>query len=356
MAEFGFYSFSEPLGPGIDFFTVDEALTLSSNIIIESNVSVNITKESFANSNIAVQSNISVVSIKIVFAQSNIVVDGATLTLGTRVKLAQSAILVSSNASVDAIKQAFAQSAINSNSQVTTSIKKEALAQSVISSNVSVSAAMIKEAKASAVISALSNTTVVARRVRSISSSLSGNVNLTIVGKISLATIKINILNNSNIVAQTIRFSNSITADSTLVRSLLMLDGVPLTNQSRRLDVQANPIYIENSNWQGDSSRYYKNTSSGAGAKRVFSLQWSFIPNYENKTVDLRASRNYINRKSKDGDVHTLTIIKQDESGTTPYTEENIDVLITDYTEDLIRRDLVDDVYYFNCAMSLQEV
>jgi hypothetical protein len=354
--EFGFYSFSEPLGPGVDFFTSDEALSISSSIIIESNVSVNITKESFASSSIVIESNAAITITKIALAEANIVVNGATLTLGTRIKLAQSAILIDSSLSASAIKQTFAQSAINCNSQVTSSIKKEALAQSIISSNASVSVTMIKTAKAFAVINALSSVETIATRVGFISSSLSGNVNLTIVGKISLATIKINILNNSNIVAQTIRFSNSITADSTLIRSLLMLDGVPLTNQSRRLDVQANPIYIENSNWQGDSSRYYKNTSSGAGAKRVFSLQWSFIPNYENKTVDLRASRNYINRKSKDGDVHTLTIIKQDESGTTPYTEENIDVLITDYTEDLIRRDLVDDVYYFNCAMSLQEV
>jgi hypothetical protein len=354
--EFGFYSFSEPLGPGIDFSTSDEALNISSSIIVESNLVVNTIAQRLAAASISIESNATANLVFIVGAQISISIDGATLTLGTRIKLAQSAVSISSVVSVNAMKEALAQSVINSNSQVTTSIRKEALAQSVISSNASISVTMIKIAKAFAVINALSSVEVIARRVRFISSSLSGNVNLTIVGKISLATIRINILNNSNIVAQTIRFSNSITADSTLVRSLLMLDGVPLTNQSRKLDVQADPIYIENSNWQGDSSRYYKNTSSGAGAKRVFSLQWSFIPNYENKTVDLRASRNYINRKSKDGDVHTLTIIKQDESGTTPYTEENIDVLITNYTEDLIRRDLVDDVYYFNCAMSLQEV
>jgi hypothetical protein len=356
MSEFGFYSFSEPLGPGIDFSTPDEAISISSSIVVESNLVVNTIAQRLATASLSIESNATTVVGFIIEAQVSISIDGATLTLGTGIKSAQSIISISSDLSINITKQALAQSLINPASETTVSIVKQALAQSEISSSSSVSTLMTKTAKAFVVINALSNVEIIARRIRFISASLNGNVNLSIAGKVVLATIRINIINNSNITAESIRFSNSITADSTLIRSLLMLDGVPLTNENRRFDIQANPIYIENSNWQGDSSRYYKNTSSGAGAKRVFSLQWSFIPNYENRTVDLGASRNYINRKSRDGDVHVLTIIKQDEDGTTPYTEENIDVLITDYTEDLIRRDLVNDVYYFNCAMSLQEV
>jgi hypothetical protein len=57
-----------------------------------------------------------------------------------------------------------------------------------------------------------------------------------------------------------------------------------------------------------------------------------------------------------DPDVHTLTIINQDENGVTPYTEENVMVFVSTFSENLIRRDLVDDVYYFDCSMTLEEV
>jgi hypothetical protein len=57
-----------------------------------------------------------------------------------------------------------------------------------------------------------------------------------------------------------------------------------------------------------------------------------------------------------DSDIHTLTIINQDENGITPYTEESVSVFITNFNEKLLRRDLVSGVYYFDCAMTLEEV
>lgn len=353
MSEFGFYSFSEPFG--IDFNTVDE-ITVSIDIAITSNVSVNARKILFANSSIFANSDVSIVARRIIHAQSEIIVDGATLTLGTRVKLASISIAINSNATVDSKKIVFASTEILANSNLAVEGTRLAVASVSIESNSNVSASMMKEAMASVLITASSNASIIATKIIKIASTINSNVNLSIVGKIVLTTIRINIFNNSSITAQTIKFSNSAITDLSVIRSLLMLDGVPLTNQNRKFAVDATPIYIENLNWQGDASRYYKNASANSGAKRVFNLQWSFIPNYENKTVDLRASRNYLNTKSKDGDVHTLTIIKQDDSGTSPYTEESVDVLITNYSENLIRRDLVSDVYYFDCTMSLQEV
>ena len=299
---------------------------------------------------------ISIAARIIIHAQSEIIVDGSTLTLGTRVKLASISIAINSNATVDSKKIVFASTAIAIDSNLSVSAQEILNALAVIQSNSSVSATAIRIAKASVLITASSNASIIATKIIKIASTINSNVNLSIVGKIVLTTIKINIFNNSSITVQTIKFSNSAITDLSVIRSLLMLDGVPLTNQNRKFAVDATPIYIENLNWQGDASRYYKNASANSGAKRVFNLQWSFIPNYENKTVDLRASRNYLNTKSKDGDVHTLTIIKQDDSGTSPYTEESVDVLITNYSENLIRRDLVSDVYYFDCTMSLQEV
>jgi hypothetical protein len=356
MSSNSIFSFSDPFSSGIDFFTPDDYRTIATSIQIESNLVVQFQKTAFSSVQIDANSNASITITKIAFASANIICDGATLTLGTRIKLAECSISATSNLTVSAVKTALSQVAIQANSNLTTSLLKTALGSVLITAESNATVVATKIASGASVISATSNLTALARLIRFASSSISGNVNLTVAGDIILVTARIEIFNNTNITAQAIRFSNSITADFSLIRTLLMLDGVPLTNQNRQLDVAVAPVYIENNNWQGDTSRYYKNTSALAGGKRTFNLQWRFIPNYENKTVDLKASRNYIKKKSKDGDVHTLTIVKQDESGTTPYTEEAIDVFITNYSENLIRRDLIDDVYYFDCSLSLEEV
>lgn len=187
------------------------------------------------------------------------------------------------------------------------------------------------------------------------SASLSSSVNLFTIGRIFLTTIHINILNNTNITAKAVKFSSSIVSDASLIRNLLLLDNKPLTNQSRTFAVNANPKFIENVNWQGNASRYYKNTAASQGAKRTFNIDWSFIPNDPAFTVDLGASRNFLKQIAEDSDVHVLTIINQDISGTAPYTEDDIDVFITSYSETLIRRDLPNDSYYFSCNMVLEE-
>jgi hypothetical protein len=45
-----------------------------------------------------------------------------------------------------------------------------------------------------------------------------------------------------------------------------------------------------------------------------------------------------------------------DESGTTPYSETSYNVLVKDYNETLIRRDIPNEVYLWDCSMSFEEV
>jgi hypothetical protein len=438
--DISFYSFSEPLNRGIDFYTPDEGTNISVSISITSSLGVNFTMPIRAN--LSANSNVLVVGTRIIHAVSSINIDGATLALAEGIKKASISIsgsvnlntlirkdalassLISSNASVNinAHRELYGNSAIDINSNMTVSAGELVHAISNITSNSNLAASITRIRLSSAVIGVESNVDInglriaivstsieagitsftvaaqriteaqilidvssniiatmrknsfaasiitpsstvntIARKIKFASSIINSNVNLIVIGKIVLITARINqLFNNTDITVQAIKFSNTVvhatTVDFSSIRSLLMLDGVPLTNQNRKLDVSAAPIFIENLNWQGDASRYYKNASANSATKRTFNLQWTFIPNFENKTVDLRASRNFLNKKSKDGDVHTLTILKQDENGTTPYTEENVDVLIVNYSENLIRRDLVDNVYYFDCSMSLQEV
>jgi hypothetical protein len=355
--DINFYSFSDPLNSGIDFFTVDEFKIAASALTIESNVAVLSSKIAF--SQIAIDSNslVQTSAIKIAFAQSQITdILSATVTVGTRVKNAE--IVINSSCLVEtlAIKIAHSQCSISIDSNVVSNSTKFARAASDISGSADVSASMKKESRAASNIAVTSSLSVNAIRVRFIAAAMSGSVSLSTAGRLFLITAKINVLSNTDISAKAIRFSTNITADSTLIRTLLLLDNKALTNQTRMLDVSTTPIFTENTNWAGDSSRYYKNSAANGGSKRTFNIKWSFIPNYSNATVDLNESRNYIKNISMDADTHTLTVINQDEDGVTPYTEENVTVFVSSFSENLIRRDLINDVYYFDCALALEEV
>lgn len=350
-----FYSFSEPFNRGIDFYQADAA-----DVAIDINISSSLTISSyqirFANIVIASNSALTSNAYKIAYAAANLAVDGATVVVATERQDGDVVISAEVLVETNITKIAYASASMSSSGDLSVSGTKISIASSSMSIDSAASTSAMKIAHGASQLSVLSSLLSSGTRIAYGAASLSGQVNLSTAGRIFLATIRINILNNTDIKAQALRFSNNITADSSLIRSLLMIDGKPLTNQSRTLDSSAAPLYIENIKWSGDSSRYYKNNAAGSASKRTFNINWSFIPNYSYKTVDLRESRNYIKAISMDADTHTLTIINQDEDGITPYTEENITVFVSNFSENLIRRDLVDDVYYFSCAMTLEEV
>jgi hypothetical protein len=350
-----FYSFSEPFNRGIDFYQADAA-DVTIDISISSSLTISSFQIRFAS--IVIESNSAITSnaFKIAYAAANLAVDGATVVVATERQ--DGSVVISAEALVQTsiTKIAYASVALSSSGDVSASGTKISTATSTLSSESDLDASMLKISHGTSQIAVLSSLLANAMKVAHGSAVLSGQVNLATAGRIFLATIRINILNNTNVDARTIRFSTNITADSSLIRTLLLLDNKPLTNQTRMLDVSATPIFMENTNWAGDSSRYYKNSAANGGSKRTFNIKWSFIPNYSNATVDLNESRNYIKNISMDADTHTLTVISQDEDGITPYTEENVTVFVSSFSENLIRRDLVNDVYYFDCALALEEV
>jgi hypothetical protein len=350
-----FYSFSEPLNRGIDFYQADAA---DVTIDINSSVTLTVSSYQFRFTNITIASNSQLTSnaYKIAYAAANLAVDGATVVIATERQDGDVVISAEVLVETNITKIAYASASLSADSNSVASGTKILISSCVLSSDSSVSASMVKTSYSASQIAILSSMVSNGTRIAFAVANLSGQVNLTTAGKIFLATIRINILNNLDVRAEAIRFGANITADSSLIRALLMLDGKPLTNQTRTFDYSVTPLFVENINWAGDSSRYYKNNAANSSGKRTFNIKWSFIPNYSNKTVDYRESRNYLKTVSMDPDVHTLTIINQDENGITPYTEENVTVFVSTFSENLIRRDLVDDVYYFDCSMTLEEV
>jgi hypothetical protein len=162
--------------------------------------------------------------------------------------------------------------------------------------------------------------------------------------EILLAGISIAIRSQSNINTP-IRFSPSF-VDYSSIRTFLILDDKPLTNHNRELDVSITPSFIENRNW---------NKRASESGRKTFSLSWKFLPNFMTQTVDTRHGRDYIASISEDPSVHVLKVINQDQNGLTPYTETSYNVFVRSYSETLLRRDLSNGVYYFDCNLTLEE-
>lgn len=149
-----------------------------------------------------------------------------------------------------------------------------------------------------------------------------------------------------------IRFSPSITEDLQSIRPLLSINNKPLTEHNRKLSVSLNPSFIQNINWASRKSRYYKKSS----ARKVFSIEWTQLPNSRDMTVDEKEGRDFISKIGSDARVHTLRLRNIDSDGTDPYTESEYNVIVKNYNESLIRRDLVGETYYWNCTLELEEI
>jgi hypothetical protein len=133
----------------------------------------------------------------------------------------------------------------------------------------------------------------------------------------------------------------------------LLLDGKPLTAHNRSFEVSLSPSFIENTNWNNKKNRYYKRSSESG--RKTFSLSWKYLPNSKEYAVDGRYSRDFIQGIADDPDVHVLKVINQDESGLTPPTETSYNVFVKSYSEKLIRRHIEEEVYFFDCSITLEQ-
>jgi tRNA nucleotidyltransferase/poly(A) polymerase len=57
-----------------------------------------------------------------------------------------------------------------------------------------------------------------------------------------------------------------------------------------------------------------------------------------------------------DPDVHVLKVVTYGADPEDIFSETAYNVFITSYSEDLVRRDLTSDVYFWKCDLELEEV
>jgi hypothetical protein len=190
--------------------------------------------------------------------------------------------------------------------------------------------------------------------IKLVSANLDGIANITIVAPVkTIITGAIPLTISSNIlIADLIRFTPSSRYPGSLV-PLLVLDNHALTDQGRKFSDTIKQVFVQKSNWNGSKSRYYKRDNAG---KQTFKISWEWLPSNRESTVDKREARDYIKKLAMDPDVHTLKVVTYGADPEDIFAETAYNVFITSYSEDLIRRDMTSDVYFWKCDLELEEV
>ena len=351
------FSFSEPFNTGIDFNQRDAA---DVEVLLSGSTDLTISVMKFADTEavLSSSSNVSASSYKIAYADVALTALAVTVTVATERQDALVDVSANTTMTVDMMKFAYSESLLTSSSDVSSTIIRITEIASVLSSAADITVESLKLALSSTALSASSSLTSAAIKISQAVLALSSSVQLAVAGKISLATIRIVLEEVGSVIVQTpVIFAQNIVAagiDSSIYRTLVLLDGKPLTIHNRKLDMGIDQIFTETVNWNNRKTRYYKSTSRAG--RRTFSMSWSWLPNSINYTVDGNSGRDFIKKVAEDPRHHVLKIINMDETGATPYSETSYNVLVKDYSETLIRRDIPNDVYFWDCSMSLEEV
>lgn len=306
-----------------------------------------------ASAYIGITTDVSSSSIRVTLASSSIDVTSSVSASSTKDGLAASSIDASST--VDILSSEVLQGLIHldASTTVTASANKTTKAASNIGISSSVSCTITKTTNASTHPDATISVSASATRTKRASSSIGVlSVFLTTGREINLLRADPITISSTMTVNNLTRFSPSF-IDSSLIKTFLILDDKPLTAHNRSFEISLSPSFIENTNWNNKKNRYYKRSSQSG--RKTFSLSWKYLPNSKTYAVDGRHSRDFIQSVADDPDVHVLKIVNQDESGLTPPTETSYNVFVRSYSEKLIRRHIDENVYFFDCSLTLEE-
>lgn len=344
---------TENLKLGIDFFGISVAQT---GIALSGDLSASAsgTRIRTIAVSIDITSDLLISSTEFQYERVDIHVYSNVNTSGTKIAFTSSAPSIDLTVSPSSIKIAKAETSISSTASVSVSAIEIQQALSVASGELSTTVSGQSIKKASTSINASLTASVSAHEI--LKAAVSINAMLTTVlipTEINFATASISALTPSLFVNM-IRFKANGTIDTSNYQTLFVIDGSPLTNQGRTFSSDLSQVIVENKNWNNEKSRYYKR--SGSAGRKTFTLAWTYLPNSRQDTVDRRHARDFLKGIANDPDVHTLKMINDDSNNTTPYTETQYQVFIKDYSETLLRRDLINGVYYWDCNMTLEEV
>lgn len=250
--------------------------------------------------------------------------------------LVSASISVSSSASFDAnIFVYTVSSSINSTSAVDSSL----LIVNNLGANISVTPTVIVS---SAILGIYSSANISVTPTFSVSASASQY--LTISPSVSASA--------SVLISSIDILSTGILEDTGDIKPFFVIDNIPLTEHNRITQFNDVPKISINENWYGKKGVYFKTSKN----KRNFVIEWKMVPGKRENTVDYHGGRDYIKNVAMDPASHILKIRNLDTDGLSPHTYESYNVLVVSYNESLVRRDLNNDEYYWDCSLGLQEV
>lgn len=269
---------------------------------------------------------------KINLGQSLLSVDGAQVTASIEILLALVILSINSNTAVSGTKIALSSSAMDANGSVAATVT--AIKQATSAPSVATTA------------------TVVGTKIVPATSSISGMNVVVAVGKEFLYAAASIAAQCSFSVSDILRITPSVRYPGSFVAQII-LDNRPLTAQNRKFDYSVAQPKIEKINWNSKKSRYFKSQTTG---KATFKLSWDWLPSKRKDTLDKREARDYIKDIANDLDSHVLKLISYGENPEDLPIETSYNVLIKSYNEDIIRRDLVNDIYFYTCNIEMEEV
>lgn len=338
--------YGSPYNLGIIFIQLDNSLTTSTSAIRYASSSIDAfnTTVFVAFGNRQARSTINIDSV-VTSSPTKIASGVVDLPFG-----AQDESFASVN--VNAIKIAKSQTTILPDVSTTTNTNKFSYASASPSLDTTVSPNATEILFASSAVSTDLTTDIFGRRIKKSQILIANLITISFTaGKTATAELDVNI--QIGLICTLVKFAGNNAIDTAGYRTLLVLDDKPLTDQGRTLSSELGQLFIENKNWNNSKSRYYKRPSSSG--RTSFSLSWSYLPDSRYDTVDKRFARDFIKEIASDPDIHTLKIINQDVVGANAYTETQYNVYVRDYSETLIRRDINNDIYLWDCTLTLEE-
>lgn len=325
------YSFTQSLS-AVDFYGTGEVEGISASLSGSVTLSVSVTKTTSGSANLS--GDVSTASVATRIQPASASLDGSVSLTAIGGRLATISVSFSPSASL------------------TSSTIKEAFAASALSSDVNLTATSLKETFAASATSGSLNLSVTALEILFATADLTGTLVSVVVGREILFTGSSIEITSNVILPGTTKFGPNVVEDVETIRTLIAIDGKPLSEHNRKFASNIIQSFVENRNWASTRSRYYK-ASSG---RKTFSINWTMLPSLRDQTVDKRFGRDKVHEIATDPEVHTLKLLDFDSDGTTPYTETEYNVLVKSYSENLIRRDIGNDMYLWDCSIELEEV
>jgi hypothetical protein len=127
--------------------------------------------------------------------------------------------------------------------------------------------------------------------------------------------------------------------------NLISLNGTELTDQGRTFNEVNNEKVVDIELANGGLRRYLK------GRKKTFSFSWDWCPNSSADTYDAKGGRDAIRAAAFSGTSMVLVLRSHPTNAASTYR-----VVLSNYTEDLLKRDYVSNRYFYNIKLDLTEV